>query len=477
MRRAVKRSLLLKFVLSFALVIFASALIIVFSIRISTRSQYTKVINQNDMQRAEELAAVFASLYQENGNWESIVPLFDHPAPDGRQTGRGRMRRPGPHMEDAGSMYLRMLGQRFRIVLTDENNRVLADSRALLLGETLPAAAVKRGMPVEIENSIVGRIYVGTMIEPVLTSVDQAFLNSVNRGVFFAAFTGLVLSFLVTMFFFRRITAPVLSLSAASKNIAEGDYSVEVEESGNDELADLAKSFNNMTRALQRGDEWKKQIIADAAHELRTPVSLIKANLEMMLEGVYPIERQQLVSIHSETEKLSTLITELQALSSAEAGTLFVKREELSITALIGKVVPLFELSAQEKQVKIRKNEIEGVYSVAGDEVKLSQVFSNILSNALRFSPVNGVIEITLSAESKGVKISVEDQGPGIPKQDLERVFERFYKVDKSRNQGGSGLGLAISREIIHAHGGKMWAESDGVSGTRVTIFLPSQIR
>jgi len=467
MRRTVKRSLFLKFLISFSLVIIASALIIVFSIRFSTRAQYAKIINQNDINRAEELAVVLASAYLETGSWDGIAPLFDHPgSPGSRQMGRGKMRAPG-------NMYFGMLGQRFRIVLTDENGRVIADSRDLISGEILTSDIADQGIPIEIEESVVGRVYVGTMIEPVLSSVDRGFLKAVNRGVLIAAFTGLILSFLVTMLFFRRITAPVVSLSAASRDIAAGDYSVAVDESGEDELSDLSRNFNNMTRALQRSDEWKKQIIADAAHELRTPVSLIKANLEMMLDGVYPIEKQQLESIHSETEKLSALVSELQTLSSAEAGTLFLKREELLITDLLNKILPLFELSAQDKKVRIQMKGFDDILPLEGDEVKLSQVFSNVLSNALRFSPEEGVIVISCSRGADGMEITVADQGPGIPEQDLERIFERFYKADKSRSRGGSGLGLAISREIILAHGGRIWADSDGSTGTAVTFFLP----
>ena len=476
MGRTVKGGLFLRFLVSFSLVIIVSALIIVFSIRVSTRNQYTRIVNQYDIQRAEELAVVFSSLYLQSGGWETVAPLLAPPGDWERGRGRGRMRGPGPHKDDPGRMYVRMLGQRFRIVLTDKNHRVVADSFGEFTGQVIQEHRERKSAAVEADGQVVGYVLVGTMIQPVLSTVDQNFLRSANRGVFLAALAGLVLSFLVTLIFFRRVTAPVRNLSAASKTIAGGDYSVIVEERGDDELSDLLKNFNNMTRALKSSDEWKKQLIADAAHELRTPVSLIKANLEMMLEGVYPMDRQQLSSIYNETDKLSRLIGELQVLSSADAEPDLAVKDLLSVPSLLDKSMPLFTLAAREKGVTIAVEGTEDVPAIEGDEVKLSQVFSNIFANALRYSPENGQITIILSADSEGVTVSFTDQGPGIPKQELERVFDRFYKVDQSRNRQegeGSGLGLAISREIIRVHSGRIWAESDGSSGTTVSVSLP----
>ena len=243
-------------------------------------------------------------------------------------------------------------------------------------------------------------------------------------------------------------------------------------------MGDLAKGFNLMAESLQKAENWKRQIIADSAHELRTPVSLIQGHLEMMLEGVYTIDKKGIKTIFDETVLLTSLISELQELSSAEAGQTTLVMEKLALEEIIESAKNTFKASLEEKKIKFRINIESTLPEVLADRQKLYQVLLNIISNSLKFTPDRGLINISAwSGKASGnVSVAIEDSGPGIPPEERLKIFDRFYRIDKHRNRdsGGSGLGLAISREIIRNHEGAIEAV-DPLSGkgTRILITLP----
>jgi signal transduction histidine kinase len=272
----------------------------------------------------------------------------------------------------------------------------------------------------------------------------------------------------------RRMFTPLDELFQASERVANGDYSVRVQEKGPPEVYSLMRSFNSMAERLQANDQQRRNMLADISHELRTPITVIQGNVEGMLDGVYPADEARLKSIIEETQILSRLVDDLRTLALAESGALHLKRELTNLAGLVRDAVSGFEAQAKEKDIWIELSLAEAEEANI-DPQRIREVLANLLSNALRYTPRGGKVKVGLtgigSDPERRVTISVEDSGPGIELDVLPHVFERFYK---SSDSGGMGLGLSIAKYLVEAHNGKIWAESEAGKGTKITFSLPA---
>jgi len=271
----------------------------------------------------------------------------------------------------------------------------------------------------------------------------------------------------------RRMFTPLDELFRASERVANGDYSVRVQEKGPPEVHSLTRSFNSMAERLQANDQQRRNMLADISHELRTPITVIQGNVEGMLDGVYPADEARLKSIIEETQILSRLVEDLRTLALAESGALRLRREPTNLAELIREAVSSLEAPIEEKRVRIDMAS-ENIEDANIDPQRIREVLTNLLSNALRYTPRGGEIKIQLTQAAAGdegnVVISVKDSGPGIEPHILPHVFERFYK---SSDSGGMGLGLSIAKYLVEAHNGKIWAESEEGTGTKISFALP----
>lgn len=271
----------------------------------------------------------------------------------------------------------------------------------------------------------------------------------------------------------RRMSMPLDELLTASHRVADGDYSVRVEERGTPEIYTLMRSFNAMAERLQVSDEQRRNMLADISHELRTPITVIQGNVEGILDGLYPADEARLKSIIEETQVLSRLVDDLRTLALAESGALHLKREPTNLAELIRDAVSGLESQAQEKDITFRLS-LNAGDDANIDPQRVREVLTNLLSNALRYTARGGEVKVHLTETGSGpersVTISVEDNGPGIEPADLPHIFERFYK---SSDSGGMGLGLSIAKYLVEAHGGKIWAESAVGKGTKISFTLP----
>ncbi len=275
----------------------------------------------------------------------------------------------------------------------------------------------------------------------------------------------------VTMRGIRRISIPLDDLHEAAERVAEGDYSVRVTERGTPEMRSVARAFNNMASRLHQADEQRRNLLADTTHELLTPLTVIQGNLEGMLDGVYPADEANLRSLLDETNVLSHLLEDLRTLALAESGALQLKKEPTELLPYLREVASAFQPQAAAADVTITVQAVGSLPLVDIDPARMRQVLSNLLANDLRYSPAGGAIRVTCDTDGSAVRVSVQDDGPGIPPTDLEHVFERFYK---STDSGGMGLGLAIAKHLVEAHGGSLTAENGPERGTVFTISLPS---
>jgi len=296
------------------------------------------------------------------------------------------------------------------------------------------------------------------------------FTGSLLLATLVSSVSALVLSIL----FSSSVTRPLAALAKAAGRVASGDLSTPVPVRGRDELSGLSASFNRMTEELGRLDAAKKQVIADSAHELRTPVTLVRGLVEGMLDGILPYDRATLESVHEETVRLSRLIDTLRELETIETEGLVL--EEVDVSGTIRKALVLFDPAAREKAISLvlAESPASGPL-VRGDSLRLAEVVYNLLSNAIKYTPRAGSVEVACGSETSGSAfLSVSDSGPGIPDGERERIFERFYRIDKSRatDSGGRGLGLAIAAEIVKAHGGTISAGSSPSGGACFTVRL-----
>jgi two-component system OmpR family sensor kinase/two-component system sensor histidine kinase BaeS len=266
----------------------------------------------------------------------------------------------------------------------------------------------------------------------------------------------------------RRFATPVADVMEAADRVAAGDYETRVEERGSREVRRLGHAFNAMTERLGTNEARRRQLLADVAHELRTPLSVIRVNLEAILDGLYPMDEAHLRSVLEETTVMSRLLDDLQTLSTAEAGALTLHREQTEPRQLIDTAVDSFTAQAKDRGVRL-EGRADTLPEIEVDRLRIGEVLSNLLSNALRHTPSGGEVVVTAVATADGVEFSIADTGTGIAQDQLPHVFDRFSRAADSP---GAGLGLAIAKSLVEAHGGDIRAESSE-AGTTISFGLP----
>jgi signal transduction histidine kinase len=267
----------------------------------------------------------------------------------------------------------------------------------------------------------------------------------------------------------RRTAAPIAEVMSAADRVADGDYAVRVETRADGEVGRLVESFNAMTSRLQVNEEQRRNLFADVAHELRTPLSVIRGNTEGMLDGVYPRDDARLTTILDATAVMARLLDDLRTLSLTDTGALRLHKEPTDVAELMQDVRDAFTPRAAAAGVSFTL-EAEALPALAIDPVRVRQVLENLLDNALRHTPRGGSIRVEVRREGPAALFRVADTGSGIPPEALPHVFDRFWK---SADSGGSGLGLAIARGLIEAHGGQIRVDSVVGTGTVVSFTLP----
>jgi two-component system OmpR family sensor kinase/two-component system sensor histidine kinase BaeS len=269
----------------------------------------------------------------------------------------------------------------------------------------------------------------------------------------------------------RRMAAPIGDVMDAADRVAGGDYSTRVQVRGPGEVGRLAHSFNQMTERLQANETQRRALLADVAHELRTPLSVIRGNVEGMLDGVYPPDEAHLGPLLEETAVMARLLDDLQTLSTAEAGVLRLHRERIDPAGLVEDAVATFRARADRAGVSLTYQALTAVPEVDVDPVRIGEVLANLLTNSIRHTPAGGSVRVVVEPDPAGVAVAVSDTGPGIDPRDLPHVFDRFVK---SADSGGAGLGLAIARSLVEAHGGRIAAESAPGQGTTMRFVVPA---
>lgn len=317
------------------------------------------------------------------------------------------------------------------------------------------------------------------MMQRMMGPEELHFLAQLRRTTWLAALAGGLAAVLLGILMARYLTIPLRRMSDAAARIGRGDLAQEVPVPSDDDLGNLARAFNTMAADLRRLEESRHNLVADIAHELGTPLSVLQANLEGMLDGVVEPAPDRLAALHTQVRLLARLVEDLRDLSLAQAGRLPLYRAPTDLAALVVDAAAAVGPHAADKNVTVQSRIAAGLPAVSVDRERMMQVVHNLLDNAIRYTPAGGAVTVGLDAGEREVRFWVADTGPGIPPEERDRIFDRFYRLDASRSRasGGSGLGLAIVKSLVEAHGGRVWVESREGEGSRFTVALPPGTR
>ncbi len=275
----------------------------------------------------------------------------------------------------------------------------------------------------------------------------------------------------------RTLVRPLYRIADASKQLALGNYDTRLEINSTDEIGQLAQDMNDLAQALERTEQSRRQMVADISHELRTPLSVLRGELEELQDGIRPLSKEALSSLHGEIMRLNRLVDELYQLSLSDVGALTYQKTAIDPATLLGEVVDSLAGEFDKADLELMlDNRLEDATVLHADSDRLAQLFLNLLSNSLKYTQPGGRLEVTVSAEPGRLLIDFHDTGPGVPDDALKNLFERFFRVDESRNRatGGAGLGLAICRNIVEAHQGAIVARHSPLGGLWIRVELPT---
>ncbi|HHW07533.1 MAG TPA: HAMP domain-containing protein, partial [Clostridia bacterium] len=335
---------------------------------------------------------------------------------------------------------------------------------------------VENAFPVMDERGQVGEVIIGYYGPYFFNEADLAFINNMNRLLIGVGAFSLALSILFGTVMAEKLSTPIGRVITTAQMIAKGYYDDRVTEtSSTKEIAQLTETINHLAETLEKQERLRKQLTADVAHELRTPLATLQSHMEAMIDGIWQPDPERLKSCHEEIVRISRLVGDLEKLAKYEGENLVLTKTTFDVAELARHLLQNFETEFAEKGIALRFTGEKEV--INADKDKISQVIVNLLSNALKYTPPGGTVEVSVQGDAQRAEIRVKDSGAGIAPEDLPYIFERFYRADKSRNRltGGAGIGLTITKAIVDAHNGTIQVHSRVNEGTEFLVSLPKQ--
>jgi two-component system sensor histidine kinase BaeS len=418
-----------------------------------------------DEGRSDFIDAVSA-YYRANGSWvgvaQSLPPIGAAPQP-----------LPQPPLQDTERPRVQ-LQPPFAFVLVDLDGYVVVPAGSYQVDDTVSGDELEQGTAVEIDGQFVGTVLTAGEA-PELSPREDLFLTRINWALLYAAMGATLIALILGLFLARTLTHPLRELTAASQAMAQGNLGQRVTVCSKDELGELAAAFNRMSAELARANQTRRQMTADIAHDLRTPLTVIRGYAEALRDGDLPVTSATFETIYQEAEHLSRLVEDLRTLSLVDAGKLTLNCIEIPPRALLERAAAAYLPQAQHLGIMLDVDAAVNLPSVHVDPERLAQVLGNLVENALRYTSVSGRITLAARRQADAVQLTVRDTGIGIDPADLPCIFDRFYRGDDARetNEGESGLGLAIAKSLVEAHGGSISVISKPGKGSTFTITLP----
>lgn len=466
--------------LAFALVVLVTVGAIALLADLTAGRAFRQYLSFSDIARFETLTNALTDYYVANGGWDGVdsvlsqVRIFSSPMP-----GPMMPRRPGTI--DWGD-------ERFQVLLADADGRVIFDGEGDRIGRRLTRGERAGGQQLLVEEEVVGTLVISRPIQSaILGPLERVFLTRLRWLLVVGALLATALGALLGLALSRSLTAPLQRLASAARAVANRDFSRRVEVEGSTEIAEVARAFNEMTVALERSERQRQDMVADVAHELRSPLSVIQGNLQAILDDIYLLDKAEITRLYDETRLLSRLVDDLRELALADAGQLQLDLKAVDAGHVIQTTVEGLGIAAEAHGVTLSVETGTELPLVLADEDRLAQVLRNLLVNALRHTPAGGLLTVTARCNGSVVEIAVADTGEGIAAGDLSHVFDRFWRADPARARSargrasglearwyaGSGLGLSIAQSLVEAQGGRIWAESEPGHGSVFRFTVP----
>ena len=466
-RQGPRLSIFVKLSLAFVLVAFISVTAVSVLSRELAAREFEKFIGDQLLPAPTDLLAELATFYTDHQGWSGVEAIL-------------------------GQDPITVGGRPFsgRVLLADQGGNVVADNRGFRApgGQTvqpLPGQELDLGWAVVVNDQQVGTLMVFEYRQPGQQNANQeqpsvgqeAAVNRLQRNILTAGAVAGVVALLLGILFAWELIRPLRRLTAAADAIAKGDLTQRVEVEGNDEVGELAEAFNHMAGELDRAGQLRRNLTADVAHELRTPLSVIRSHVEALQDGIFDLDLENLQPIYDKTVLLNRLVDDLRELALADAGQLPLSRVPTDLSDLVVRTAAGFQAVAEQKRLSLQIERADDLPSVMVDQGRISQVLNNLLSNAIRHTPAGGSVTVRVREDGEMVCVDVSDTGEGIPPEELPVIFERLYRGDPARgrvhNSDSTGLGLAITRGIIESHGGRIAATSELGKGSTFTFCLP----
>jgi signal transduction histidine kinase len=449
--------------LSFILVALVSILSLLILVRQGAIQEVQTYMFRGGMVGLEGIVTELESHYQSDQSWSGADQVL-------MGSGQGQGNRRGSQGNPAGMGG--MMGQNLQ--LTDVQGNLLVDSRNPNAIGRLDQSDLQGAIALQVDGKVVGYLVHDGSVN--FTSGDDTeLLSRLSGAVYIAAGVAVGFALILALLLSSRLLKPVRALTQAASDLSEGDLSKRVAIQGNDELAVLGRTFNEMASSLENSEQSRRAMTADIAHELRTPLAVQRAQIEAIQDGVYPTTDENLAALLEQNVLLTRLVADLRTLALADSGQLQLESIPTDLGKLTSKITERFKPQAAEMGVEIKFKPQGSCGEINVDPVRVEQIIGNLISNALRYTPENSWVIIKLDCSNEQAVLTVRDNGAGIPEDAQEKIFERFYRADHSRSraEGGTGLGLAIARQLAEIQGGDLTASNHPDGGAVFQLSFP----
>jgi two-component system sensor histidine kinase BaeS len=456
------KSILIKLWIAFLATLALAVSATLFFTHWNMQKGFVDYVNEKSVKQLGSLEYVLVRVHNEHGSWN----ILRHKKGLWRELRhRALLSHADHHDHPANKHYLKNFFE--PLVLVDEDRQLVAGHPR--------GKAHYRWHPIQDEEKILG--YIG-YIKPhrLIRTVDQLFLERQLRSFWLVGALCLVLSSVLAWLLSRRFVRPIKKLSAGAQALASGNYKVRIDPDTNDELGRLCHHFNELASALAANEHSRRQWVADISHEMRTPLAVVKAQIEALQDGIREPSAENLALVHNKVNALSRLIDDLYELSLSDLGALRYHKQPLPLAAILREAIEGYEARFSQAQLQLQLQfQVKGSDLVYGDGERLIQLFHNLLENSLRYTQAPGTVRVQAQRHQQRFVVVVEDSAPGVDTEQLDRIFDRLYRLETSRNRetGGAGLGLSICKNIVTAHQGQIKASQSPLGGLRITIHFP----
>lgn len=470
----------LRIILASIAIVFITVTTVILAANRTASQAINNFVFRGGLSGTEELVKSLENHYRDAGSWQGIEPLFkehqatnpENPIHSGTPNPQGQ-----PRGQGQGQGQGLGLGQSQRLRLADAEGNIVYDSSGLPIPTTaLTADALTNAIQLKNRGEIVGYLIPEfEFADRFRATFETLLVARINSAAITAGLIGGVVSLVIALGFAYYLNRPIQALTNAARQLAEGDLAHRVDVQGKDEMATLGHTFNQMATSLQTAEKRRRALTADIAHELRNPLAVQRANLEAMLDGIYELSPENIAPILEQNRFLEHLVSDLRTLALADEGELNLYKTETDFSALVDRVSQQFVAQATQKNITLHTNIPADCRPLTLDSARITQILTNLYSNALHHSPKGGEIRIDVRCEPTHIVLNVHDSGPGIPVETLPYIFDRFYRADKARtrDKGSTGLGLTIARKLAEAHDGTLTAANHPAGGAVFTLDLP----